>query len=598
MKQHIAHIIKNKASQRGNREALRFKYRNDKQYTSISWTQFIEETEKVSRALISYGLGHADNIGIFSDNRPEWSISDIAILSIRAVVVPFYASSSRQQIKYMVDETQMKLIIVGNEAQLENAIWALNNCESLEKLVIIENIKLPEDSRIIGWKEFCKLGENETCAQQLAKLMNEAENSDLATIVYTSGTTGEPKGVMLGHDNFSSCYEIHDLRLDVTEADVSMCFLPLSHIYERSWTFYMLYRGVTNVYLENPRTIIEALPEVKPSLICVVPRFLEKTHEGIMAEKAKWSKFKNIVFDWAIKIGGKVSEYRKDSKPTPFFLGIKRAIANKLVLQKLRNIFGGNIRVMPCAGAAINSDLLRFFHATGMFINFGYGATETTATVSCFKSDVYDFNTCGTKMPNVDVKISDEGEIMVKARTVFRGYYKKAEATAKVLIDGWYKTGDNGALKNGENLVMLDRLDDLFKTSGGKFVSPQKIELVLGQDQHIQQVVIIGEKRNFVTALIVPSFENLRIIADRIGLKNLNDETLILQKEIINYMNELIERIQLDLAPYERVRKFCLLPEPFNIESNTLTPSLKVRRKVVMEKYKEIIDRMYFTNQS
>ncbi len=593
MIQHIAHLIRNRAAQYGSREAYRFKYSNETDYKSYSWDFFVDRINQISRALLSLGVGFDEKVGIYSDNRPEWTTADVAILSVRGVVVPFYATAARQQIKYIIDETQMKIIFVGNEVQLENALWALENCESLEKVIVFEASTKINNKKCIAWLDFCNLANNDDNNLKLNKILEQAQPDDLATIVYTSGTTGEPKGVMLGHDNFMNLFEYHNTRLDVRDTDVSMCFLPLSHIFERCWTYYIYYRGAVNVYLENPKNIVETLPIVKPNMMCAVPRFFEKMHEGIYAESAKWTSTKKKIFDWSIAVGLKCIEYQENRKEIPFLLKQKRKIADKLVFRKLRLIFGGNIRFTPVAGAAISKDLLKFFHAIGIFATFGYGATETCATVSCFKTDDFDFNTCGTVLEGVNVRISEEGEIQVNGKSVFRGYYKKPEATAKVLVDGWYRTNDKGFITEKGDLVMTDRLDDLFKTSGGKFVSPQKVELLLGQDQFIQQVTIIGEKRNYVTALIVPSFENLRAIAHKFDLKHLEDEKIILQKGIVDFMHSRLEKIQTELAAFERVKKFTLLNKPFSLEDNTLTPSLKIRRKVIAEKYKEIIEKMY-----
>jgi long-chain acyl-CoA synthetase len=400
---------------------------------------------------------------------------------------------------------------------------------------------------------------------------------------------------MLTHSTFLYTFKIHDERLDVNEKDVSVCFLPLSHVFERMWTYYMLYKGATNVFIDNPREIVKHLPVIKPTLMCTVPRFFEKTYEGIQAELSKGSPAKKKIFNWAVKTGHERSSYLSKNQNTPAILGLKYKLADALVLKKLRNIFGGNIKYMPCAGAAISPVLLRFFHATGLIINYGYGATETSATVSCFRSDRYDFDTCGSVMPGIEVKISDQGEILIKGNTVFKGYYNKPEETAKTLIDGWYHSGDQGYITPNGDLVMTDRLKDLMKTSSGKYVSPQKIELHFGQDPYIEQIIAIGDKKKYVTALIVPSFHALKIEAERIGLKALDEAELVVRKEIIDFYNERIHKLQEDLANYERVIRFKLLPEPFSIQNGMLTNTLKVRRNMLIEQFKDDIDKMYLS---
>jgi len=308
---------------------------------------------------------------------------------------------------------------------------------------------------------------------------------------------------------------------------------------------------------------------------------------------SKWSNLKKSIFNWAINIGNKRSDYLCKSAKVPFILSLKHNIADKVVLEKFRKIFGGNVRFMPCAGAAISMTHLRFFHAAGIFVCYGYGATETSATVSCFKSDVYDFNTVGSVMPGVEVRISPEDEILVKGGTVFQGYYKKPLDTEKVLKDGWYYTGDKGYLTEYGDLVMTDRIKDLMKTSVGKYISPQKIELLFVQDPYIEQIIPIGDGRKYVTALIVPSFEMLKREAQSLGLQNLSPSELIRNESIIRFYKERIDKIQEDFTPYEKIIKFRLLAEPFSIQNGGLTNTLKVRRNKLIEQYKDLIEQMY-----
>jgi len=553
----------------------------------------MHESQKVSRALISMGFSCADNIGIFSNNRPEWVISDIGILGARAVVVPFYATSSNQQLKYIADETRMKLIFVGNQEQYEKALWLIENTETIKKIVVYNSDIAPNDDRCVDWQHFVNLDAKNLYTTELTQRIEAIQPDDLTTIIYTSGTTGESKGVMLTHATFAHTFKIHDERLDATETDVSVCFLPLSHVFERAWTYYILHIGATNVFIENPREIVTELPIIKPTIMCTVPRFFEKTYEGIQLELSKWSMFKRIIFNWAIKIGHKHSEYLSKNEKPPMGLRIKRDVADKLVLKKLRSIFGGNIRFMPCAGAAMSPFLLRFFHAAGVFIDYGYGATETSATVSCMRFDRYNFNSCGTIMPSTELKISDKGEILIKGNNIFKGYYKNPEETAKSLVDGWYQSGDQGFVTPNNDLVMTDRIKDLIKTSVGKYVSPQKIELLFSQDPFIEQVIAIGDNRKYVTALIVPSFEILRIEIEKMGLPPMDNSKLVTRREVIEFYSCRINMIQKEFAAYEKVVRFKLLSEPFSIQNGILTNTLKIRRKRLIEMHSDIIDQMY-----
>jgi long-chain acyl-CoA synthetase len=594
MKGNIVDIILERASRNGSGEVFRFQKSGSNIYKSVSWESFVNDSRKASRALISLGIDSSDNIGIFSDNRPEWVISDLGIIAIRSVVVPFYATSSKQQLKYIADETRMKLIFAGNQEQYEKALWLLKNSETLRKIVVFDPGIAPNDDNCIDWQNFLDLDKENLFLPEMKQRMQEIKSDDLVTIIYTSGTAGDSKGAMLTHETFLYVFKIHDERLDeVTEADVSVCFLPLSHVFEYAWTFYILHRGAINVFIENPREIAKQLPIIKPTLMCTVPRFFEKTYEGIQAELFKWPSFKKKIFNWSIRIGHQYSEYLSKTQKPPVRLCLKHGIADLLVLKKLRNIFGGKIRFMPCAGAAASPSLLRFFHAAGVFVDYGYGATETSATVSCFKSDRYDFNTCGTIMPGIEVKISEEGEILIKGGSVFKGYYNRPEETEKNLVDGWYHSGDQGQITPNGDLVMIDRIKDLIKTSTARYVSPQKIELVFGQDPFIEQVIAIGDNRKYITALIVPSFVTLVTEAQKIGLKKMDNAELILTKEIIEFYKNRINKIQEEFASHERVIRFKLLSEPLSIQNGMLTNTLKIRRNIMIEQFKDDINKMY-----
>lgn len=593
MAENIAKLIKTQMAQRGNRETLSYKNEDTGKYIGIGADSFLLQTNKVSKALLSLGYGLEDKIGIFSDNTPQWLFCDMGILAVRAISVPFFANASKQQLQYMIDETEMSLLFVGNTEQLEKAEWLLEHCPSLKNIVTLDEIAKPNNPKIWNWASFLELGNDIAFSSTLETTTEQGQASDIATIIYTSGTTGEPKGVILDHHNFYHCFLNHDIRLKIDETDVSLCFLPLSHIFERAWSLYLLYRGIKNVVLKNPRQVIETMKESKPSIMCTVPRFYEKTHEGIQAEFAKWPAYKQKIFNWGIAKGMHKMEYNSQGKKAPFAVNFRYAIANALVLKKFRAVFGGNIKLMPSAGAAMRPDLIKFFHAAGIFVDYGYGTTETTATVSCFKPDVFSYESCGSIMPNTFIKIGENDEIMVKGETVFKGYYKKPEETAKVLQDGWYKTGDSGYTFGDDYLMMTDRIRDIFKTSGGKYVSPQKIELLLGQEPLIEQVMAIGDNRKYITALIVPSKVNLTALAEKLGLPTSEYESLLSQSLILDYFKQRIDKSLVELSPFEKVVKFSLLPEPFTVENKALTSTLKIRRKIVMEQYGEIIDKMY-----
>lgn len=594
IKDHIFSVVKENAIKYGNRDVFRYRD-SSKSIRAMNWTRMFSKCEQISLALLADGYGFESNIGILSHNCPEWTITDIAILGIRGVVVPVMATSSKEQIKYIVDETAMQILFAGNDEHLENVIWLLEHCDTLKKVVFFESAGGISQPGIITLDQFISREADLHHLTMLNRLHEEAKADDLATIVYTSGTTGDSKGVMLGHDAFIACFKNHDLRLDLSEKDVSVAFLPLSHIFERAWTYYMLYKGVVNFFLGNPKEVIGILPLVRPTLMCTVPRFFEKTYEGIEAEAMRWPTVKRKIFKWATATGMRVADLRSRKAKIPAGLRFKHLIAEKLVLKKLRSVFGGNIRFMPCAGAAIRPGLLHFFHGAGLFVNYGYGCTETTATVSCFRDDIYDFSTVGSTMPGVSVKTGQDGELLISGKTVFRGYYKKPADTAEALRDGWFFSGDKGRVTDNGFLYMDDRIKDLFKTSTGKYVSPQKLELLLGQDTYVEQIVVIGDNRKYVTALIVPSFDKLKMKAAELDLPSMETEFLIRSKELYSFMAGRLNMLQDSLALHERVVKFTLLPELFTIENGILTSTLKIKRKAITERYTELIEEMYKT---
>jgi long-chain acyl-CoA synthetase len=591
MENHLIRMFNNRVRKYGNREVLRYRDLNG-EYQPVSWNQLKTKVESILSSLLASGYAKGEMIGIYSPNKAEWLMADLGILALGGVVVPFYATASREQLKYIVDETGMRLMFVGHQDQLEVALTLMDGSTSLEKLVLLGPYS-GNDKRITGFEEFIGISGGHEGGILIEDQDEIYDPADLATVIYTSGTTGEPKGVMLSHENFMYCFDIHDQRLNVTSDDISLCFLPLSHVFERLWSHYMMHCGAVNFMLENPREVIEILPKVRPSLMCTVPRFFDKTIQGIKEEVVKWSSVKQKIFHWSIAQGMTAIEYRSRSKKIPTGLSFKLMIADKLVLSKLRNIFGGRIKAMPCSGAAINTEVLKFFHAMGIFVNYGYGATETTATVSCFKTDNYIFGTCGTVMPGVAVKIGEGSEILVKGKSVFSGYFKKESATAEVFTEGWFHTGDEGYLDDMGNLIMVDRIKDLMKTSVGKYVSPQKLELLLSQDQLVEQIIVVGDNRQYVSALVVPAFVPLKELALKLEIEFQDEKDLIENPQITRFFEKRFEVLQENLTPHERVIKIALLPEPFSIEAGTMTSTLKLRRRIIERIYKNIIDKLY-----
>lgn len=583
---HISHMVLDRVPNYKDRPVLRRFLEDTNQIENIGADEFLKTTKQVSRALVSLAFGQDSKIGIFGNNRPEWTMADIGILNIRGIVVPFYATSNKEQLKYIVDETEMELMFVDDEEQLKKAISLLDTT-SLKTIISFSKIKRKHKA-VMDWSDFCQLG-NQEDEQKVEELLKAASPEDIASIIYTSGTTGEPKGAMLSHLNFMTSLKINQERLDVSEADSSLAFLPLSHIFERAWTFFLIYCGASNTFLSNPRKVIEALPVTNPTVMCVVPRFFEKTYDGIYEEYLRWSPTKQKIFDWSIGIAHKTI----GPKNIAFPLSLQHKIAKKLVLNKLKSIFGSQLRLTPCAGAAIRPELLKFFHAIGLFVNYGYGATETTATVSCMRTDKYDLNTCGSIMPETKVEIGDNDEIIITGDTIFKGYYKKPQETAKVLEGKTFKSGDQGYINKDGYFIMTDRIKDMMKTSGGKYISPQKLELLIGTNKFVEQIVVIGDNKKYVSALIIPAYETLKSKEKQLDIVGKSGKEIAASPRVYEFYKELIKQEQKDLDGYEQIKNFIIMPEAFSIENNALTNTLKIKRKQVTQQYQKLIDSMY-----
>lgn len=583
---HISHMVLDRVQNYKDRAVLNRFSEDSGKIEGIGADELIETTKQVSRALVSLGFGHESKVGIFGNNSPEWTMADIGILNIRGIVVPFYATSNKEQLKYIVDETEMELMFVDDEGQLEKAISLLGKT-SLKTIISFSKIKNKHQS-VMAWADFCKLG-NQDDDLKVETLLKEASPEDIASLIYTSGTTGEPKGVMLSHLNFMTSLKINHERLDISETDSSLAFLPLSHIFERAWTFFLIYCNASNTFLSNPRKVIEALPIINPTVMCVVPRFFEKTYDGIYEEYLRWSPTKQKIFDWSIAIAHKTIGPKKVTFP----LSLQHKIAKKLVLNKLKSIFGSQLRTTPCAGAAIRPELLKFFHAIGLFVNYGYGATETTATVACMRTDKYDLNTCGSIMPETKVEIGDNDEIIITGDTIFKGYYRKPEETAKVLNGKTFRSGDQGYVNEDGYFIMTDRIKDMMKTSGGKYISPQKLELLIGTNKFVEQIVVIGDNRKFVSALIIPAYETLKSKEKELDIIGKTGKEIAESPLVYEFYKNLITQEQKDLDSYEQIKNFIIMPEAFSIENNALTNTLKIKRKQVTEQYHKLIDSMY-----
>jgi len=586
-------IIRENSIKYGSRNAIFFQNK-EKSWIPITWTKLWQSIENSAKALLAVGVKPGDRVAIMARNMPEWTITDYALQLVRAVSVPLFSATSAAQTTYMLNETESVLIFVGEQEQYDIAKQVISEVPSLMKIVAFDqDVKFDDEIPSVSFLDFLLNVCEKDFDSQLNVIESEASAQDLCTILYTSGTSGEPKGVMLSIANFLHCLHIHDLRLNVSDNDTSLCFLPLSHIFERGWTFNVLSVGMTSYYLRNPKEVVDIVKEVKPTIMCSVPRFFEKTYEGVNAAIAKSSALKQKMFKWAIETGGKRLDYIWNSKPVPAGLAFRYAIADKLVLSKGRAALGGNFRFMVCGGAALSIDIIHFFEQVGIHIKIGYGLTETTASVTCLLDDDINTSSVGKVMPELDVKIGENNEIMVKGGTVFMGYYKKPQLNTEVFKDGYFCTGDAGRLDENGYLYLTDRIKDIIKTSSGKYIAPQKIESLLAGDKYIEQITIIGSERKYITALVVPATIAFNQLMLEMGISDKSKEEQVKIKAVIAFYQQRIDALQKDLSPFEQVKKIVLLPAEFTIQTGELTPSLKIKRRVVAEQFKAEIESMY-----
>lgn len=551
----LTSIIRDNSIKYGSRNAL-FYQKSDKSWTPISWVDFWQSIQDTAKAFLAFGVKPGDKVAIMSRNMPEWTISDYALQLIRAVSVPLFSSTSAAQAEFMINETECVLLLVGEQEQYDVAEELVQKISTLRKIVAFSpQVKFNKTTPSEYFSDFLNSGRGVSYDQQLQMVSSEANEQDLCSILYTSGTSGEPKGVMLSIGNFMHCVQIHDLRIHISDKDVSLCFLPLSHIFERGWTFIALSNGMTSYYLRNPKEVVDAVQVVKPTVMCSVPRFFEKTYEGVNSKIARSSATKQAMFKWAISMGGKRFNYLCIKQPVPLGLRIAYAIADKLVLSKGRAVLGGNFRFMVCGGAALSLDIVHFFEQVGIHIKIGYGLTETVASVTCLLDDDINTNSVGKVMPLLDVKIGENNEVMVKGGTVFQGYYKKPELTAEAFKDGYFCTGDAGRLDENGYLFLTDRIKDIIKTSSGKYIAPQKIESLLSGDKYIEQLTIIGSERKYVTALVVPAAIAFEELIKEMGLENKSRKEQVQEKAVIAFYQERINELQKIFHLTSRLRK-------------------------------------------
>ena len=595
---HFAELIHRQAEKYGNRTALKHRDNATGKWLKISWREFSDKVMLTAKAMAEFGIKVQENIGVYSQNMPQCLYTDFGAYGNRVVSIPMYATNSPGQIEYIINDAKIRTLFVGEQLQYNNAFKVQKDSKYLERLVVFDPaVKMnPEDKTSIYFDDFLRLGDNAHAESTVKIRMTEAVPEDLATIIYTSGTTGESKGVMLPHSCYLEAMRIHDVRLPlVTDKDLYMSFLPMTHIFEKAWCYYCLHKGVTIAINQDPKMIQKTLPEVHPTLMCNVPRFWEKVYAGVHEKINSASPAMKKIFLDAIETGRKYNlEYKNKGIPAPCSLKLKFQFYNKTVFTLLKKVLGiERGRFFPVAGAPLSDTINEFLQSVNIPIAYGYGLSETTATV-CFYPEIgFQFGSIGEVMPGVQVKIDPgNNEILVKGKTVMSGYYNKPEETRKAFTeDGFFRTGDAGRLE-GNTLFFTERIKDLYKTSNGKYIAPQAIEMVMSGDNYIEQIAVIGDQRKFVSALIVPAYPLLEQYAGEKGISFERREELVKNKDIIRFIEARVEEHQKNLASYEKIKRFTLLPEPFMMGCE-LTDTLKLRRPVVLQKYATEIEAMY-----
>lgn len=583
----------------GTREVLRYKDVSGK-WISVSWIAFEQQIRQAALALAAVGVGEQENIATYTPNRPEGLVVDFAAYANRAVVVPLYPTGSLEQLEYIVRDAEIRYLFVGEQYQYDNAWKAMSTCPTLKQIIIFDTAvqRAADDTCSIYFGDFMAMG---APAAAVTALLDEraARQSadDLACIIYTSGTTGESKGVMLTHHNFSEAMRMHIDRLSMcSDNDVSLCFLPLAHIFERAWTYYCFTRGMRVVVNQNPKEIQSVIKEVRPTIMCSVPRFWEKVYTGIQEKVGEMRGFKRRLIDRALVVGRRRNlDYVRCGRRVPVWLACQYAFYDRVVFSKLKKAVGiENGNIFPTAGAPLSDTINEFLHSCGINILYGYGLSETTATVSCFELSGYRIGSVGTTLPDVQVKIGADNEILVKGPTVMKGYYKKPEATAQAFTaDGWFRTGDAGQLRADGAIVLTERIKDLFKTSNGKYIAPQAIEAKLGEDKYIEQVAVIGDCRKYVTAIIIPAFEAIKEYAAQKQIQYRSLEDLVKNQSIQKLIQERIAVLQANFARFEQIKRFTLLPRAFSKENGEITDTLKLRRAAIYRIFHAEIEAMY-----
>ncbi len=597
-KSHYSVLIHDQAKKYGSRPALTFRSFGSLKWKTVSWNQFSLRVRQVSNAMLNLGIKPQENIAVFAQNCIQYLYTDFGAYGIRACSVPFYATSSEQQIQFMVNDAQVRFIFVGEQEQYDKAHRIFALCPSLERIIIFDDsVRIStHDPNALYFDDFLKLGEDLPRQTEVEKRWAEANADDLCNILYTSGTTGDSKGVMLTYGQYQAAMDANSECVPVGEKDRVISFLPFTHIFERAWTYLVLANGAQLIINTYPHEIQESMCETHPTCMSSVPRFWEKVYQAVNDKIDKAGAVQQKLFRHALKVGRRHNiEYLANGRRPPLGLAMEYKLMNASVLSLVRKQLGlDNPHFFPTAGSYVSSEVEEFVHSIGITMVVGYGLTESLATVSCDHiGKKYTIGSVGRPISGLEIKIGDNDEILLKGPTITKGYYKRdllnAEAFDK---DGFFHTGDCGYLQDGE-LFLKERIKDLFKTSNGKYIAPQMIESLLLVDKFIDQVAVVADQRKFVSVLVVPEFRMVEDWARDNGVGFETREDLCANEKVRAMMMERVGMLQQRLAHYEQIKRITLLPHHFSMESGELTNTLKMRRPIIYKNYKEIIDKMY-----
>ncbi len=595
---HLSILIHEQARKYKDKTALIYRDFGSREWKTVSWNRFSTGVRIVSNALLNIGVKVQENIGVFSQNTVQYIFTDFGAFGIRAVSIPFYATSSEQQIQYMIDDAQIRVLFVGEQEQYDKARKVFPHCPSLERIIVFDpRVSVSkDDAHCMTYADFMKLGEGFPRQTEVEKLYGEANDGDLCNILYTSGTTGESKGVMLTYGQFAAALKANDEVVPLTENDRVMNFLPITHIFERGWMTLCFSEGAEVIVNTDPKEIQQSMRETNPTCMSSVPRFWEKVYVGVKDKIDRANPVQRKLFRRALAIGRKYNiEYLSRGKRPPLSLCMKYKFFDNTLFKIVRKQIGLiSPNIFPTAGAAVSHEVEEFVHSVGICMISGYGLTESLATVSCnHKNKPFTIGSVGYPINGIDIKIGENDEILLKGPTITKGYYKR-DALNKAAFDeeGYFHTGDSGYIKHGE-LFLKERIKDLFKTSNGKYIAPQMIESKLLVDKFVDQIAVIADQRKFVSALIIPDYALLEEYAANHGIRYSDRKELCGNKEIHLMMEERIDTLQQQFASYEKIKQFTLLPEQFTMEKGELTNTLKIRRKVLYKNYAAVIDRMY-----